>query len=134
MDGARRFGRIRTVHLDPALPFVLELVRLFYCLLRVRRRRRGRRGRGGCAPGWREEVDEEVREERERRGVALIASVRRVREELDDREREVVWWREDVRCGLGGLYVSKVYLCSCMPDTLNSSEGPLSVPPSNFAE
>ena len=51
--------------------------------------------------------------------MALIAAVRRVREELDDREREVVWWRENVRCELGGSYVSNWYLCSRMPDAIS---------------
>ncbi len=89
----------RTVHLDAALPLVLllevcarRLVRLLPDVLR-----RGR-GRGGRAPCGRQEVDVEVRAERERRGLVLVRAVRGVREQLDDRQRQVVGRGQDVRC------------------------------------
>ena len=97
-------GKGRTVHLDAALPLVLLLEVRARLRLRVPAARGcwggGGRGawRGGRAPRGGQEVDVEVRAERERRGLVLVRAVRGVREQLHDRQRQVVWGRQDVRC------------------------------------
>lgn len=80
--GQRDKKETRTVHLDPPLP-----------LLAVDR------PCGGRGPRGREKLDEDVRVQRERGGLRLVVVVDRAREELYDREREVVRRGEDVRCG-----------------------------------
>ena len=78
-DGGARL----TVHLNPLLPFCAILGRVL-------------RGRGDAPSGW-EIAHEYVCVERECGGMCLVVAVGWVRQELDDREGEVIRRREDVR-------------------------------------
>lgn len=109
-------GKVRTVHLDPALPFFLFLgipgwncrASRGYGVCGIGSGRLGRSGsrRGRCAPDWGKELDEDVGIEGERGTVGLVGLVGGMSEQFHDGEGKVVGRWEKVR------YLIKTGICN----------------------